>query len=448
MKKIFTLISLFTLGTAAFSQIVFQSDLSSWTAGAPDGWMGTKTNIGGTNVIEVPMGSTYGASDAQLVNATATHKRFTTQPLSVTNGQGYEIKFWVKGQGQIRTGLFDDHVPTTTSGYIYNSYVTVNTATTTEYTQTITALNTNASAEFILSVVSTVGPGHLIVDSVSISEVTVAPPPMVSIYDIQYTTDISGDSPENGNILTTSGIVTGVFAFGSDADRFFIQDGDGAWNGIYVYNTTPVALGDSVVVTGTVTEYFGLTEIGTVTSVVIASSGNAQPNPVLISTGDAAQEQYEAVLVQVTDALCSSADDGFGGFTVSDGSGNRVIDDQIIDIYPITPTVNNVYEVTGVTFLSFSEVKIYPRIPADITVLGYAGLTENQDFSIYPNPASEMVVLNVQPNALVQIYSMSGALVYEGNGKTTLNVSGFEPGIYAVTVLQNETISTQKLIVK
>ncbi|MBK9192952.1 MAG: hypothetical protein IPM77_16445 [Crocinitomicaceae bacterium] len=126
MKQIFTLISALVIGASAHSQVVFQSDLSSWTAGAPDGWMGAKTNIGGTNVIEVPMASTYGTSDAQLVNATTSHKIFTMQTLSVTNAQTYEVKFWVKGQGEIRTGLFDDHTPTSTSGYIYYSYITVN----------------------------------------------------------------------------------------------------------------------------------------------------------------------------------------------------------------------------------------------------------------------------------------------------------------------------------
>jgi hypothetical protein len=105
----------------------------------------------------------------------------------------------------------------------------------------------------------------------------------------------------------------------------------------------------------------------------VVTSGNAQPTPVAINTGDAAQEQYECVLVQVTDAVCSVADDGFGGFTVNDGSGNRVIDDQVIDTYPIVPTVGNVYQVTGIPFLSFSEVKILPRIAGDIVVTGFAG---------------------------------------------------------------------------
>jgi predicted extracellular nuclease len=139
-------------------------------------------------------------------------------------------------------------------------------------TQTVTVpASATTSGEFIISVINTdnlCGWNLGIIDSVSISATILPPPTITSIYDIQYTTDASGDSPEAGNVVTTSGIVTGVIAFGGDIDRFFIQDGDGAWNGIYVYeNGYPVALGDSVEVTGTVTEYFGLTELTFVTNV-------------------------------------------------------------------------------------------------------------------------------------------------------------------------------------
>jgi hypothetical protein len=59
-----------------------------------------------------------------------------------------------------------------------------------------------------------------------------------------------------------------------------------------------------------------------------------------------------------------------------------------------------------------------------------------------------VVVLDVQPDAIVRIYSTSGTLVYEAIGETTIDVSNFAAGIYQVTVLQNETTSTQKLSVQ
>jgi len=454
MKKIVTLFSLIAFGTAAFSQVVFQSDLSSWAGGDPTDWMGSSTSISSANVVEQTLTSTYGSSDASLINTTASHVRFTTQNVTVVPGQTYEIQMWVGAvSGSLRTGFYD----ATNAAYnAYNPYFDMaveSAGTSVLLTQQVTAPATCTSGQFILSVHSTdptyAGAPYyigIIVDSVAITAVTPTPPTVTSIYDIQYTTLPSGDSPEVGNVVTTYGIVTGVIGFGADVDRFFIQDGDGPWTGIYVYeNGTPVTLGDSVEVTGTIQEYFGLTEIASVTNITIVNSGNAQPNAVVVATGNCAQEQYESVLVKVTDALCNNQDAGFGQFIVNDGTGDRLIDDQI---YQHVATLNDVYEITGVTFLSFGEVKVYPRIPADIVVLGYAGINENSSFTMYPNPASESVFVNLQSNAIVRVYAMNGALIYEGIGESLLDISTFEPGIYQVTVLQNETTSTQKLIVK
>jgi predicted extracellular nuclease len=267
---------------------------------------------------------------------------------------------------------------------------------------------------------------------------------VVTIHDIQYTASVSGVSPLNGNVVTTYGIVTGVFDFG-EAGTFFIQDGDGAWNGVYVNEGGyMVTLGDSVEVTGTVTEYYGLTEINSVTNVTVINSGNPQPNPVLIPTSDVAQEKYEGVLVKVTEAVCTNSNAGFGQFIVDDSSGNCLIDDQI---YQYTPTLNYVYEITGARHFLLGESKICPRMAEDIVVQFALGIEENNTFSVYPNPASDILVLNVQPTSFVQIYSMNGSLVFEGTGETTLDISEFESGIYQVTVLQNDKISTQKLIV-
>lgn len=268
---------------------------------------------------------------------------------------------------------------------------------------------------------------------------------VVSIHDIQFTASISGESPQMNNVVTTYGIVTGVFDFG-EAGTFFIQDGEGAWSGIYVNESSyPVVLGDSVEVTGTVTEYFGLTELNSVTNVTVISSGHQQPNPILIPTSDIPQEKYEGVLVTVTNAICTNSDAGFGQFIVNDNSGNCLVDDQI---YQYVPTLNYVYEITGARHFLLGESKICPRVAEDITVLHALEIEENNSVSIYPNPATDILVLNVQPNSFVQIYSMTGALVFEGAGATTLDISEFESGIYQISVFLNENHSTQKLIVR
>ncbi|MDD3630942.1 MAG: hypothetical protein PHF55_07975, partial [Bacteroidales bacterium] len=53
MKKlIITILALMT-GLTMFGQVVFQSDFESWTDGSyPDGWGGSGTNIGVSNVVK------------------------------------------------------------------------------------------------------------------------------------------------------------------------------------------------------------------------------------------------------------------------------------------------------------------------------------------------------------------------------------------------------------
>ena len=60
----------------------------------------------------------------------------------------------------------------------------------------------------------------------------------MTIQDIQGTGDIS---PLDGQIVQTTGIVTGV-SYG-----FFIQNGTGPWSGLWVYVSSPtVSSGDEV----------------------------------------------------------------------------------------------------------------------------------------------------------------------------------------------------------
>ncbi|MFO7791122.1 MAG: hypothetical protein R6V32_11180, partial [Bacteroidales bacterium] len=183
-----------------------------------------------------------------------------------------------------------------------------------------------------------------------------------SIYDIQYTEDASGDSPMVDQEVTISGIVTAV-----DGDNFWIQDAPGAWNGIYVYyaQSGGPAIGDSVTATGTVEEYYDVTQISSVTDMTVISNGHT-PSVAEITTDQANGEGFESVLVQVEGTNNGPVDD-YGQWPVNDGSGNILIDDEL---FSYTPTEGNDYRVTGVTTYSFSEWKIWPRDSADVEDLG------------------------------------------------------------------------------
>ncbi len=322
MNKFYTLVTAMSVGVMSFAQVAFESNLSSWTAGDPDGWMGTRTNILSENVVENMIGVEYGTSSAQLLNPTGDHKRFTTENVTVLSGETYEIKMWLTGTegSELRTGFYD----ATNDDFYYNDYLNVFAETGGDITlvsQTINIPATSTSGEFIFSLKNTDAVVGIVLDSVSIAVTEPDVPSEVSIYDIQYAETPPFISPFEGELVTTSGVVTGVFQFGADEGRFFIQDGSGPWNGIYVYeNGTELTLGDSVRVTGTVDEFFELTEIVAVTSIEVLETGVALPEAVVVSTLEAGEEQYEGVVVKVEDAECTNPDAGFGQFEVNDGN--------------------------------------------------------------------------------------------------------------------------------
>ncbi len=136
-------------------------------------------------------------------------------------------------------------------------------------------------------------------------------------------------SPDEGSVvLLADNVVTAV-----GPDGFFIQtpderaDGDPATsNGIFVFTSTPptVAEGDRVTVTGTVSEFFGFTEIINVTSVVTLSTGNPLPAVSYFDTdtpGPAPSpqefqlERFESMLVHFS-GIATGPTDRFGDVSV------------------------------------------------------------------------------------------------------------------------------------
>jgi hypothetical protein len=360
MKKF--IIGCFTLLQAtAFSQ-VFSSDFEEWNNNLPTGWNGASTNIGATNITQITDAQS-GSSACRLTNAESGHKRFTTATQSVTSGTSYQISFWAKGTGDIRTGI--GIAPYTVTDFAYNPYITI-TGTWTQYTQNVVAANTSSDAQFIFSVRNSVAPNHIQIDNVVITEATIN---TVSIYDIQYTANADGISPLNGQIITTQGVVTGTYQSGNTPNfsyGYFIQDGDGEWNGIHVFqgsNSNLPVIGNEVKVTGSVTEFNGLTQITNSTRILLNAQGTL-PAPIDINTLDLSlEEKYEGVLVRVTEAECTNPNSGFGMWQLNDGTGNAKAHSLMFNF---TPTVNGVYTVTGVVNYAFDEFRICYRNADDI----------------------------------------------------------------------------------
>ena len=293
---------------------------------------------------------------------------------------------------------------------------------------------------------------------------------VTAIKDIQETSDASGDSPMNGEIVTISGIVTAEFWGSSNNRTFFVQDADSAWSGIMVYNydgwntfdftgadgstVNSLALGDSVTVTGTVDEYNSKTEIVDVTAVTIHGvADHLDPIDVLasaINTGSATAEQYEGVLVRVVDAVVDSADLGYGEWSVADTSGIVRLDDVMAYYY--TPADgDSLEEVVGVLDYSFDNFKILPRLANDVVELGVtriqriqqvlysdlikAGTDEESDFSYMTGDTVTIEGIVTMPTGL----SYAGAgikFIYQDvNGGPWSSILSYDPDSTAFPVL-------------
>jgi len=462
MKKIFTLLTAACIGSFAFGQTVFQSNLSSWATGNPTDWMGNSTSIASANVVEATVGATYGTSMASLVNATTSHKRFSTQPVTVTSGQSYKIEMWVAAQtsGELRTNYYD-----ITNGNVYgtyNSYIDVAAASSGNLvmiSQIVTVPTGCTSAEFILSVrntdpgTSSLGVGILI-DSVAISVTTPPVTTIKKIFDIQYTSNPNGDSPEMGNLVTTRGVITGIVKNGPDRHAFFIQDSALAWNGLYVYerNDSTLLIGDSVEVTGTVAEFNNTTELTFVSNITVLNSGNTLPTPVSNTTMSANMEEWEGVLINVTNAQCTNTTGGFGIWEINDGSGVLRADDDIF-FYHLTAVVGTNYDVTGIGHYSFGDFKILPRDFNDISLSTGINELKNSVLNVYPNPANNIInfELNIN-NATIQIYDITGKILKTFNAnkdKFSVSLNNFNSGVYFYSIkdVEGNKIATNRFVV-
>lgn len=75
----------------------------------------------------------------------------------------------------------------------------------------------------------------------------------------------------------------------------------------------------------------------------------------------------------------------------------------------------------------------------------------NTNVTIYPNPASDYIIVNSDYNNFnVEISDITGRTIISQNvdNNSTINVSSLNAGVYNVTIISNNTISSHKIIIK
>ena len=208
------------------------------------------------------------------------------------------------------------------------------------------------------------------------------PATVTAIYDIQYVEDPETDdaSPLVDQEVTISGIVTAEF-WGSDQFRYMnVQDAEGPWNGIVCFeyggwaefdwvddNGNSVdgpAEGDSVTLTGSVLEYYGLTELADATEGIVHGPATTLIEPSAIAVGEIG-EAYEGCLIKVNDVTVSDPDLGYGEWEFSDGTNSARCDDKW-DYFYYPETGHELEAIVGVLDYNYSNYKVQPRLARDV----------------------------------------------------------------------------------
>ena len=196
-------------------------------------------------------------------------------------------------------------------------------------------------------------------------------PEIYTIYQLQNTADPG--YPGTGVAVTIeNAIVTAVSSRG-----FWIEEpAGGMWSGVYVYDQytelapADLAAGDEVTIDGTVIEYYDLTEISPLTSVVRTATGLTVPGPDVVDSCDVGtegslKENWEGVLVQVLDPVVTNENpddpDDFGEFEVD---GCLRVDDTLYEYVAVLDEVFT--SITGVLTWAFENSKIEPRNDDDL----------------------------------------------------------------------------------
>lgn len=178
----------------------------------------------------------------------------------------------------------------------------------------------------------------------------------LSCYDIQYS-PTNGPSPYNGQSVTIQALVAGVVR-----DKgFFLSDPEGGpWSGLYVFGSSAannVNVGDEVLVTGTVDEFYGLTELTYPSMPQILSTGNPIPDPIELTTAEFPYqianaplcEKWEGVRVTISNLTVVSAPDNYHQWRAKgpDNTQSMFDTDFIRTVVPPITIGDTWYKITG-----------------------------------------------------------------------------------------------------
>jgi len=324
--------------------------------------------------------------------------------------------------------------------------------------------------------------------------------PVLTIRDVQYTPFIAGVSPYMGGVDSVGGIITADTASllkaslsGYGTNVYYMQSGNQPFSGVWVVGPDSimqkVANGDSVIVKGSISEYYDVTEIYAVSSMRVISKGNTLPTPLKFKTeqfgpsvanGTLNAEPYEGMLVRFDSVTVTSVDPVYqdpSQFEISNSSApilverdgkakvyNSVVDTTIPGV-KVLRVGTKIASVTGILFYGNNRYKLVPRTDADYgTITGVAIMRENlipDSYTLsqnYPNPFNPATTIKyalpVGGNVTLKVYNVLGQEIetlvnmtqQAGTYTVSFDASKYASGMYLYRISAGSFAQVKKMM--
>lgn len=168
-----------------------------------------------------------------------------------------------------------------------------------------------------------------------------------------------------GTVELSGLVVTSAVAVDGDDSTVFVQDaGGGEYSGIAVFlpaGTLDLQIGDVIDVTGSVSEYYGFTEVFVADAADVVVTGSATPVADALTTGPADWEAWEGCLVTLEGVSVTGDVTDYGQYPTS---YDILLDDMF---YDVTASNGDTYaSATGLVYYSYEAWNLEPRTASDL----------------------------------------------------------------------------------
>lgn len=279
-------------------------------------------------------------------------------------------------------------------------------------------------------------------------------PKNIESADLTPIPDVQGNqdaSPLQNQEVTVAGIVT------ANADNVSFMQAFGAEKtGLALLGFKKGQIGDSIVVTGTVTEYSGLTELTNVS--YIRSFGYARDIEATEVAISDISEAYEGMLVKLNHVYIRTQGEfeGYNSYEVEDESGNQIVLRVQGDSRLAGKTIpTEVVDIVGVLGEYNGNYQIMPRTMSDITLDTSVApvIADKKKLVIWPNPARERVSISTEEGiSWVSFIDITGRVLKSipcNGNRVNINLNEFRSGVYLLRVQQKSGQSkVRRLIIK